>query len=32
VDDGNRGITVRNGAESHEIEWDEFSELRLAEG
>jgi hypothetical protein len=31
VDDGNRGITVRNGAESHEIEWDEFSELRLAE-
>jgi hypothetical protein len=32
VDDGNRGITVRNGAESHEVEWDEFSELRLAEG
>jgi len=32
VDDGNRGITIRTGGESHVIEWDEFSELRLAEG
>ena len=32
VDDGNRGITVRTGGEAHEIEWEEFSELRLAEG
>ena len=32
VDDGNRGITVGSGDEAHEIEWEDFSELRLAEG
>jgi hypothetical protein len=32
VNDDNRGITVRTNDGSHEIEWEEFSELRLGEG
>lgn len=29
VDDGNRGILVRTGSGAHEIDWDDFAELRL---
>jgi hypothetical protein len=29
VDDGNRGITIRSGGGAHEVEWEDFRELRL---
>jgi hypothetical protein len=29
VDEGNRGITVRTGSGAHEIDWEDFAELRL---
>jgi hypothetical protein len=29
VDDGNRGITIRSGGGAHDIDWDDFRELRI---